>query len=55
MELFEKLKAARNFMVASGMLRQLAFGALDMYLHSHYTGQEPIFDVQQRIIARYEL
>lgn len=42
-------------MVASGMLRQLAFGALDMHLHSHCTGQEPIFEVQQRILSRYEL
>lgn len=51
-ELFEKIKSARNYMVATVMLRQLAFGALDMYLHEHYKGDEPIFAVQKRIIAR---
>lgn len=53
MELFEKIKAARNYMVATVMLRQLAFGALDMYLHEHYAGDEPIFEVQKRILAKY--
>ncbi|RLN61236.1 hypothetical protein BBJ29_001605 [Phytophthora kernoviae] len=53
-ELFEKLKAARNYMVATGMLRQLAFGALDMHLHSHFSpSQEPLFDVQQRVLGEY--
>uniref|UniRef100_K3WHH8 oligopeptidase A n=1 Tax=Globisporangium ultimum (strain ATCC 200006 / CBS 805.95 / DAOM BR144) TaxID=431595 RepID=K3WHH8_GLOUD len=53
--LFEKIKSARNYMVATMMLRQLAFGALDMYLHEHYTGDEPLFDVQKRILARYSV
>ena len=53
-ELFEKLKAARNYMVATGMLRQLGFGALDMYLHSHYSPlEEPLFAVQQRLLSEY--
>ena len=53
-DLFEKIKAARNFMVATGMLRQLGFGALDMYLHSHYSSlQEPLFAVQQRVLGEY--
>ncbi|KAH7488602.1 hypothetical protein PRIC1_007284 [Phytophthora ramorum] len=53
-ELFEKLKAARNYMVATGMLRQLGFGALDMYLHSHFLpSQEPLFAVQQRLLGEY--
>lgn len=53
-ELFEKLKAARNYMVATGMLRQLGFGALDMYLHSHYSpAQESLFAAQQRLLGEY--
>ncbi|RLN90062.1 hypothetical protein BBJ28_00015240 [Nothophytophthora sp. Chile5] len=53
-ELFEKLKAARNYMVATGMLRQLGFGALDMHLHSHFSpAKEPLFDVQQRVLGRF--
>lgn len=53
-EMFEKLKASRNFMAATGMLRQLGFGALDMYLHSHYSSSlEPLFAVQQRLLAQY--
>ncbi|RQM18132.1 hypothetical protein DD237_000179 [Peronospora effusa] len=53
-ELFEKLKAARNYMVATVMLRQLGFGALDMYLHSHYSPlQESLFAVQERLLSEY--
>ncbi|ETP32062.1 hypothetical protein F442_19151 [Phytophthora nicotianae P10297] len=53
-DLFEKLKSARNYMVATGMLRQLGFGALDMYLHSHYSSlEEPLFAVQQRLLSEY--
>lgn len=53
-ELFKKLKAARNYMVATGMLRQLGFGALDMHLHSHYSpSKEPLFAVQQRVLGEY--
>ncbi|TYZ57610.1 hypothetical protein PybrP1_008566 [[Pythium] brassicae (nom. inval.)] len=55
MDLFEKIKAARNYMVATMMLRQLGFGALDMYLHEHYTGDEPIFEVQKRILAKFSV
>ncbi|TDH69927.1 hypothetical protein CCR75_005638 [Bremia lactucae] len=55
-ELFEKLKSARKYMVATAMLRQLGFGALDMYLHSQYSAtQEPLFDVQERLITDYSV
>jgi oligopeptidase A len=50
--LFEKIKAARNYMVATQMLRQLGFGALDMHLHHGYDGKEPLFDVQKRMLQR---
>ncbi|POM71005.1 Oligopeptidase A [Phytophthora palmivora] len=41
-------------MVATGMLRQLGFGALDMYLHSHYSpSKEPLFAAQQRLLGDY--
>jgi oligopeptidase A len=41
-------------MVATGMLRQLGFGALDMFLHSHYSpSQEPLFAAQQRLLGEY--
>lgn len=55
-ELFEKLKAAKNFQAGMQMLRQLFFGAMDMQLHSKdYDpyGKETIFDVQQRLAKLY--
>lgn len=52
-ELFAKLCAARNFMVATATLRQLGFGALDMHLHARYDGAEPLFAVQQRVLGDY--
>ncbi|KAF0749304.1 hypothetical protein AaE_007079, partial [Aphanomyces astaci] len=57
-DLYNKIKDARTYMAASGMLRQLNFGALDMYLHHHYdphATNESIFDVQQRLAQRYSV
>jgi len=55
-EIFEKIKGSRVFMAASGMLRQLQFGALDMELHARYnadSSEEGPMDVQRRIAAKY--
>lgn len=35
-DLFEKIKAAKNFRSGSAMLRQLEFGKTDIYLHHYY-------------------
>ncbi len=52
LELFEKLKAAKTFRVASMMLRQLMFSTVDLAVH---TGALPegktVFDIQKDIAA----
>jgi len=50
-ELFEKVRAARNFRAGSGFIRQLVFGSVDMFLHDSFDperGESPS-DVYMRI------
>ncbi|MFZ5631000.1 MAG: M3 family metallopeptidase [Spirochaetota bacterium] len=51
--LFEKIIAAKNYMAASQMLRQLYFSLLDIELHEKYDGTESVRDIQRRIAADY--
>ncbi len=50
-DLFEKVKAAKNFRSGSAMLRQLEFGKTDMYLHHHFDlkGKETPFEAGRKI------
>ena len=50
-ELFEKIKAARNFQAGTQMLRQIQFGVVDLKLHSEFdpAGEKSVFDVQREI------
>ncbi|QDV18507.1 Oligopeptidase A [Gimesia panareensis] len=50
-ELFEKIKAARNFQAGTLMLRQIQFGVVDLKLHSEFdpAGANTVFDVQREV------
>jgi oligopeptidase A len=52
--LFEKLCAARNYRVASMMLRQILLGTTDLELHTTFDpdGDESMFDLQRRLAER---
>lgn len=57
-ELFQKIKAAKNFQAGLMMLRQLYFGAMDMYLHSkNYNAlnaqERTPFEIQHELAKQY--
>lgn len=51
---YQKLLAARNFMTANAILRQVNFGWLDLELHARYQpdGSETIWDVRDRLAQK---
>lgn len=58
LELFNKIHAAKNFQAGMQMMRQLYFGAMDMYLHSRNydaNGSKTVFDVQHELSNKYTL
>ena len=57
LELFEKIKKAKNYQAGMMMLRQLLFGSIDMKLHSSYNPQNSDkltpFDVYQNVAKQF--
>eukprot|EP00633_Aureoumbra_lagunensis_P000404 CAMPEP_0197296942 /NCGR_PEP_ID=MMETSP0890-20130614/39768_1 /TAXON_ID=44058 ORGANISM="Aureoumbra lagunensis, Strain CCMP1510" /NCGR_SAMPLE_ID=MMETSP0890 /ASSEMBLY_ACC=CAM_ASM_000533 /LENGTH=708 /DNA_ID=CAMNT_0042773795 /DNA_START=131 /DNA_END=2258 /DNA_ORIENTATION=- len=55
-DLFEKIKAAKNFHSGMIMCRQLAFSSLDMELYARYdptSSEKSPFDIQTQIFTQY--
>ena len=53
-ELFEKIRAARNYMAGTGSMRQLESAKTDMFLHHQYVsgGDENAFEVHSRVAKK---
>lgn len=56
-ELFEKIKAAKNFRAGSGLERQIEFGSVDIYLHHEFdpSGTETPTEVAARMAKDYRI
>lgn len=54
-DLFDKVRASKNFQAGMVMIRQLYFGSMDMHLHSVFNpyGEESVFDVQAKFAEKY--
>ena len=55
--LFEKLKAARTFRAATGMLTQIRYGLVDLTLHHSFdpNGDKTIYDIENELIRKTSL
>jgi oligopeptidase A len=56
-EFYLKMKRAKDYQAGMQMIRQLFFGAMDMYLHSNaynpYTDRRSPFEIQHELAALY--